>query len=451
MTLMKKKPFTAFVVEDDEWFNRLLVHSLSLDREIIVEGFSTAKAFLARLGTRPDLVTLDYRLPDEKGSEVLRKIKDFDDQIEVVVISEQEDIETAVELIKNGAFDYLVKDDNIRQKLVNTLARVKEKAKLKNRISALQKEVEYKYDFQNIILGNSKVLKEVFDLMGKAVETNIAVSVYGETGTGKELVAKAIHYNSARKKKPFVVVNMAAIPAELAESELFGHEKGAFTGAINQRIGKFEEAHEGTLFLDEVAEMSPSLQAKLLRVLQEKEIARVGSNKSIKVDCRIIVATHRNLAEEVKNNRFREDLYYRLLGLPIHLPPLRERGEDILLLARHFSDRFCEENNIRQKSFSASAQNKLAGYGWPGNVRELKSVVELATILSGGDRILEEHISFPGTDDPVLSSGKEMTMKEYNFSILQWYLKKYDHNIPLVSKKLDVSPATIYRMLKQIK
>jgi two-component system, NtrC family, response regulator AtoC len=426
---MKQAPFTAYVVEDDAWYNRLLTHSLSLDPEIIVESFSTAKDFLAKLGNRPDLVTLDYRLPDGQGSEVLKKIKDFDEQIEVVVISEQEDIETAVELIKNGAFDYLAKDENIRQKLLNTVARVKEKTALKSRISALQKEVEYKYDFQNIILGQSKVLNEVFNLMGKAIETNIAVSVYGETGTGKELVAKAIHYNSARKKKPFVVVNMAAIPSELAESELFGHEKGAFTGAINQRIGKFEEAHGGTLFLDEVAEMDPSLQAKLLRVLQEKEIARVGSNKAIKVDCRIIVATHRNLAEEVKNNRFREDLYYRLLGLPIHLPPLRERGEDILLLARHFSDRFCEENNIRQKSFSKGAQSKLAGCGWPGNVRELKSVVELATILSGDDQILEEHISFPGNDDPVLSSGKEMTMKEYNFRILQWYLKKYDNNI----------------------
>jgi two-component system, NtrC family, response regulator AtoC len=192
------------------------------------------------------------------------------------------------------------------------------------------------------------------------------------------------------------------------------------------------------------------LQAKLLRVLQEKEITRIGGNKSIRVDCRIIVATHRNLAEEVKNNRFREDLYYRLLGLPIHLPPLRERGEDILLLARHFSDRFCEENKLKQKSFSLGAQNKLAAYGWPGNVRELKSVIELATLLSGDEQILEEHISFPGSDDPVMLSGKEMTMKEYNFRILQWYLKKHDNDIKTVSKKLDVSQATIYRMIKQM-
>ena len=447
---MKRIPFKAYVVEDDEWYNRLLTHSLSLDPEVVVESFSTAKSFLSRLGSRPDLVTLDYRLPDLPGSEVLKKIKEFDDQIEVVVISEQEDIETAVGLIRDGAFDYLVKDENIRQKLVNTLDRVREKSALKNRISALQKEVEFKYDFQNIILGHSRALNEVFDLMGKATETNIVVSVYGETGTGKELVAKAIHYNSARREKPLVVVNMAAVPAELAESELFGHEKGAFTGAINQRIGKFEEAHGGTLFLDEVAEMDPSLQVKLLRVLQEKEITRIGSNKAIPVDCRIIVATHRNLGEEVKNNRFRGDLYYRLLGLPIHLPPLRERGDDILLLARHFSDRFCMENNIRQKSFSRGAQNMLAGYEWPGNVRELKSVVELATILSGGDQILEEHISFPGNDDPVLSSGKEMTMKQYNLRILQWYLKKYDDNIKVVSQKLDISQATIYRMLKQM-
>jgi two-component system, NtrC family, response regulator AtoC len=447
---MKEHPFTVFVLEDDEWYNKYLAHSVSLDPGVLVESFLSVGAFLDKLKERPQFVTLDYRLPEMSGGEVLKKIKDFDENIEVVIISEQDDIETAVELLKGGAFDYLVKDDNIRQKLLNTLSKVREKATFKKRISYLQKEVEYKYAFKNILLGSSKALDEVFNLMDKALSTNIAVSIYGETGTGKELVAKAIHFNSSRKDKPFVAVNMAAIPQDLAESELFGHEKGAFTGAISRRIGKFEEANGGTLFLDEIAEIALPLQAKLLRVFQEKELTRVGSNQTINTDCRIIVATHRNLAEEVKHNRFREDLYYRLLGLPIHLPPLRERGNDIIFLARHFSDQFCKDNNIKPKSFSVEAQKTLIGYSWPGNVRELKSVVELATILAGSDTIQEDHIKLPDREEEAhLLSGKEMSMKEYNMRILQYYLKKYDHQIKLVSEKLDISQATIYRMLKQ--
>lgn len=449
---MKEPPFTVFILEDDEWYNKYLSHSMSLDPGVLVESFTSAGEFLKRLKERPHFVTLDYRLPEMSGGEVLKKIKDFDENIEVVIVSEQDDIETAVDLLKSGAFDYLVKDDNIRQKLLNTLSKVKEKVSFKKRISYLQKEVEYKYAFKNILLGKSKTLDEVFNLMEKALSTNIAVSVYGETGTGKELVAKAIHYNSTRKDKPFVAVNMAAIPPDLAESELFGHEKGAFTGAISRRIGKFEEANGGTLFLDEIADIAPTLQAKLLRVIQEKEITRIGSNQTIKTDCRIIVATHRNLSEEVKQNRFREDLYYRLLGLPIHLPPLRDRGNDIMLLARHFSNYFCEENGIKPKSFSVEAQNILFGYSWPGNVRELRSVIELATILAGSDTIQEGHIKLPGKiEDALLLTDKEMSMKEYNLRILQWYLNKYNNQIKLISEKLDISQATIYRMLKQAK
>jgi DNA-binding NtrC family response regulator len=243
---------------------------------------------------------------------------------------------------------------------------------------------------------------------------------------------------------------MSAIPKELAESELFGHEKGAFTGAASRHIGKFEQAKGGTLFLDEMGEMDKTLQAKILRALQEKEIVRVGGKENIKIDCRIVAATHRDLLSEVKEGNFREDLYFRLFGLTIELPPLRERGKDILLLAKHFISSFCKENGMPAKKLSSEASKKLMGYGYPGNIRELKSVVELAVVMSEGDTITDNDISF-GTKDIVAEfSGEEMTLKEYNQRIVKHYLKTYDDDIKLVAQKLDIGQSTIYRMLKEM-
>lgn len=264
----------------------------------------------------------------------------------------------------------------------------------------------------------------------------------------KEVVAKSIHYNSDRHKKPFVAVNVAAIPKDLLESELFGHEKGAFTGAVTRRIGKFEEANNGTLFLDEIAELDISLQAKLLRVLQEREVTRIGSNEVTPVNARIIVATHRNLLEEVKNKTFREDLYYRLIGLPISLPPLRERGNDILILSKHFMDIFCKENNVSKKSFSSEAQQKLLGYAFPGNVRELKSVIELAVVMTDDETIIPEHITINTSAAITDLLNKERSLKEYEIDIIQHYLDKYEKDVLLVAKKLDVGKSTIYRMIQ---
>lgn len=284
--------------------------------------------------------------------------------------------------------------------------------------------------------------------MDKAAKTNITVSVTGETGTGKELVAKAIHYNSTKKKMPYVAVNVAAIPKELIESELFGHEKGAFTGAVARRLGKFEEAHKGTIFLDEIGELDISLQAKLLRVLQEKEITRVGGNTIVPIDTRIIVATHKNLAEEVQKGNFREDLYYRLLGLPINLPPLRDRGGDILVLAKHFLEEFSKENELGKKTLSPGAQEKLLSYSFPGNVRELKAMVELAAVLSDEDQVQEYDINFNATHASRDFLSQERPLKEYTREIIQYYLDKYDSNVLLVASKLDVGKSTIYRMIQ---
>lgn len=446
---MDNKAFKIFVVEDDDWYNRLLVHNLSLIPDYEIETFTTGKDCIKNLNKEPDVVTLDYRLPDMKGLDVLKEIKEINEDIQVILISEQDDIEVVVELLKHGAYDYIVKSSDVKERLLNTVNNIRKGSRLKKEIVSLRQEVKKKYSYQNTIIGNSPASERIFSLIEKATRTNISVTINGETGTGKELVAKAIHYNSNRAKKPFVPVNVAAIPKDLIESELFGHEKGSFTGAAFRRIGKFEEANGGTLFLDEMAEMDISLQAKLLRALQEKEIIRIGSNQPVKIDCRIIIATNKNLLEEVNQGNFRQDLYYRLFGLPIELPPLRERGNDVIILAKHFVQLFCQENKMQPKSISSGASKKLLAYSFPGNVRELKSIIELAVTLSETNEITEDNLVFgsPNMMDNLLN--EELTMREYTIQIVHKFLEKYDNNIKLVSEKLDIGVATIYRMLKE--
>jgi DNA-binding NtrC family response regulator len=451
MNLQSSSPFKIFVVEDNEWYNKFLVHHLSLNPDFEVESFMNGKDCINRLNDMPDVVTLDYRLPDMSGLELLKKIREENDEIQVILISEQDDIEVVVDLLKEGAYDYIVKSNDIRERLLNTVNNIRKGVGLKKEITTLRKEVQKKYEFQNTIIGESPAIKKVFDLIHRASQTNITVSISGETGTGKELVAKAIHYNSKRKDKTFVAVNVSALPPDLIESELFGHEKGSFTGAAFRRLGKFEEADGGTLFLDEIGEMDLAFQPKLLRALQEKEITRIGSNQPVKIDCRIVVATNRNLKDEVKSGNFREDLYYRLFGLPVELPPLRERGKDLLVLARHFITEYCRENELEHKKLSLAAQKKLLGYSFPGNIRELKSVAELAITLSDRPEIEPEEIIF-GSDDPMPNLlSHELTLREFEFRLVNNYLEKYDNNIKMVAEKLDIGVATIYRMLKEQK
>lgn len=438
-----------YIVEDNDWYQKLLKHTVSLNPDYEVLTFSTGKELLNALDETPDIITMDYRLPDISGEELLEKIKIRTPNTQVIVISEQEEIETAVHLLKLGAYDYIVKGTDIRNRLLNTLTNAQNQSQLLRKIEKLEQEVQTKYTFDDTILGQSAKMQRIFQLLQKAVSNNITVSISGETGTGKEVVAKAIHYNSNVKDKPFVAINVAAIPKELFESELFGHEKGAFTGANQTRIGKFEEANGGTLFLDEIGELDPVFQAKLLRALQEREFTRVGGNKVYKFNCRIIVATHKNLLEEVKAGNFREDLYYRLFGLPIDLPPLRERDKDVLLLARTFIDRFCKENNIEQKKLSPEAQSKLLSYRWPGNIRELKSVIELAIVMALNETIESDDILLASTDIVTDIIGEELTLREYNRRIVNLYLDKYNNNTKLVADKLDIGQTTIYRMLKE--
>ena len=315
-------------------------------------------------------------------------------------------------------------------------------------METLREELGQKYSFEKSIIGQSEALKKVFLMMEKGIKTNINISISGETGTGKELVAKAIHYNSSRRKKNFVAVNMAAIPTELIESELFGHEKGAFTGAISRKIGKFEEAKGGTLFLDEIAELDLSLQSKLLRVLQERELVRVGGNDHVKLDVRLIIATHRDLAEEVRKGNFREDLYFRIMGLPIKLPPLRDRGNDILILAKYFLDDFAKENSLGQIHFSNKAKDKLLNYYFPGNVRELKAMIDLAAVMCENNEIKEDDITYTSTIREALFMSEQKTLRSYTCDIVKYYLEKNDNDVIATAKILDIGKSTIYKMLQ---
>lgn len=447
--MYEKAPVKIFVVEDDDTYTKFLKYVLSLNPDFEVEYFTTGKACLNALIKRPSVITLDYSLPDMPGEDVLKEIKEFDSDINVIIVSAQEKIKTAVELLKAGAFDYISKDEEAKDRILNSINNARNKSSLIREIDRLKEEINTKYEFEKSIIGTSDAMKKVFGLMEKALKTNITVSITGETGTGKELVAKAIHYNSTRKNKRLVAVNMSAIPKDLIESELFGHEKGAFTGALTRRIGKFEEAEGGTLFLDEIGEMELSLQSKLLRVLQERELNRVGGNDVIKVDVRIIVATHRNLQEDVKNGKFREDLYYRLLGLPIHLPPLRERGNDVIQIAKFFLDQFSIENKFKKYKITPEAQQKLMEYPFPGNIRELKSIVELAAVMAQDNQITPDDITFTNAPRDTFML-KEMKLQEYMYLIIRNYLNKYDNNVLEVAQRLDVGKSSIYRYLKEM-
>ena len=447
---MTDQTVKVFAVEDDPAYAQFLSYVLSLNPDWEYEIFANGQDFLAQLHQRPQIVTLDYSLPDTTGAALLEKVKAFDPSIHVIIISAQEDISTAVDILKLGAYDYLTKDEDTKTRLLHSIANARKNVLLINELNFLRKEVGQKYHFSNSIIGNSPAMKQVFKLLEKAVKTNITVSITGETGTGKEVVAKAIHYNSARKDRPFVAVNIAAIPRELIESELFGHEKGSFTGAAARRLGKFEEAQGGTIFLDEIGEMELSLQSKLLRIIQEREVTRIGSNEVISLNVRIIVATHRDLAEEVKNNTFREDLYYRLLGLPIHLPPLRDRGNDILLLAKFLLNQFCQENGLETMMLSKEAQEKLLKYHFPGNVRELNSVLELASVMADSAEITADDIHFNSVRREENFLMEALTLRDYTFRIIRHFLKKNDNNVLLVAQQLDIGKSTIYRYLKEM-
>jgi two-component system, NtrC family, response regulator AtoC len=436
-----------FIVEDDEVYTKLLAYKLRLNPSFDVQTYTSGKSVIASLDKNPSVITLDHFLPDMTGLDLLKIIKTRLPETQVILLSGQEDIAIAVDYMQSGAYDYITKDAASLDKLWHIVHQAKDKQVLQTEVTQLRQEISNKYNFQQSIIGASEKMQPVFETLKKTANSSITVSLTGETGTGKELVAKAIHFNSNRKSGPFIGINVAAIPKELIESELFGYEKGAFTGADKLRIGKFEEATNGTLFLDEIAEMDWYLQAKLLRALQEREITRIGSNKTIPFDVRIIIASHKDLLTEVKAGRFREDLFYRLLGITITLPPLRERGNDILLLTKNFLTQFCIDNNIHKASLSPGAIRKLINYDFPGNIRELKSVIEVAVVLAEDSIINEKDIHFVQTNE--VKTTETNTLEAYTIAFIQKELNKFNGNVLKTSQHLAVGKSTIYRYIKE--
>ena len=445
-------PTRIFIVEDDPVYARMVKYISEMNPEHEVHLFSNGKDCLANLHLKPTIISLDYSLSDITGEKLLRSIKKFNPNIAVIILSGQKDISVAVELLKNGAYDYIGKDDQTKDRLYNTIENIKKKVELEQEVLALKAELSEQYAFdKGRLLGKSKPMRKVIKMIQKSLNNNISVSITGETGTGKEVVARTIHFNSSAKNGKFVAVNVSAIPRELLESELFGYEKGAFTGANTRKLGQFELADKGTLFLDEIAELDINMQAKLLRAIQEREIQRVGGTEIIPFDTRIIVATHRDLAKEVELGNFREDLYYRLLGLPITLPPLRERGNDLFILVNNFLEEFVEKNKMQRILLSKGAKEKLMQYTYPGNIRELKAVIELATVICEDNVIEKEHIIFNNPRGTKAFFQTEKSLRSHTLDIINYYLQKYDHDVRLVAKKLGIGKSTIYRLLKEEK
>lgn len=439
-----------FLIEDDVFFGETIKYHLTLNPDFEVHLYSSGKECLSHLYLKPDILCLDFNLPDIKGDLLLKKIKETNNSIPTIIISGQEDIEVAVEFLKSGVKDYIVKNNHTKDLLWNSIIKIRENLSLVHEVEELKEKLEQKFSFEKTIIGQSDAIKSVFNKINKSINTNINVSITGETGTGKEVVAKAIHYNSDLKNKPFIAVNMAAIPKELMESEFFGHEKGAFTGADNKSIGKFEQADGGTIFLDEIAELDLNLQSKLLRVLQEREVIRLGGSTKIKFNARLIIATHKDLAQEVKNGKFREDLYYRIIGLPIELPPLRERGNDILLLTKHFIDLFVKDNKMKPIILSKEAKDKLLKYPFPGNIRELKSAIDLACVMCEANEISADDFSFNSIHDTNFFLSEEKTLKEYNTEIILHYLNKNNNDVLKTAKKLNIGKSTIYNLIQSL-
>ncbi len=446
--------YNILAVDDDKSTTMLIKGMLAIEKNYEVLTVISGEACLKHIREQiPDLVLLDIQMPGIDGIETLKQIKEFDARIPVVMMSAHGTIEKAVRSMKLGAYDFITKPFE-RDRLLVTVKNAITTSSLRREVDELKSELKQKYTFKNII-GQSGVMQEVFKAVEKVVNSNVTVLIQGESGTGKELIARAIHFHSAsRSSKPFVAVNCTALPESLLESELFGHEKGAFTGAIGRRIGKFEQANNGTIFLDEIGLMSPATQSKVLRVLQEREFERVGGTELIKVDVRVISATNRDLEDAMKKGEFREDLYYRLSVFPIKLPPLRDRREDIPLLAAHFLKRYCDQENKQIEGIHPDALELMMAYHWPGNVRELENAIERAVVLASGTEVTAKELP------PAVRSIGEKKIYESDNTLSKWIenleekalrdaLLENEGNISKTAKKLGIGRATIYRKAKK--
>ncbi len=441
------------VVDDEKGIRDALVQVFEYEGHRVQSAGDGPDALDAATEFRPDVIFLDVKMPGMDGLDVLDRLRDEDPGALVIMISGHGTIDTAVDATRKGAYDFLEKPLDTDRLLV-TLKRALELKGLTDNMEALRSSVESRYE----IVGTSFQIRQVLERLERVAAADARVLVTGENGTGKELVARAIHRLSHRAEGPFVEVNCAAIPSELIESALFGHIKGSFTGAVADRAGKFEQAHEGTLFLDEIGDMSLAAQAKVLRALEQGVVTRVGGSKSIEVDVRVIAATNKDLAEEIAEGRFREDLFYRLNVVPIHIPPLRERPDDIPMLVQHFVDLMISTARVTPRRFSAGAVEQLCGLPWPGNVRELRNTVERLMILSPGhsvevsdvDLLASGRTTSAGLGAEFLHADTFADFKERaeRAFILQ-KLRENDWNVAETARRVDMPRSNLYKKIEK--
>ncbi|MGB2783887.1 MAG: sigma-54 dependent transcriptional regulator [Atribacterota bacterium] len=434
----------VLVVDDEQNIRRMLVRVLSSEGFIVKEAINGLEALQRLEDENYSLVLLDLKMPELNGIETLLKIREYDLNLPIIMMSAYGSITEAVEAMKLGVVDYLIKPFDIEE-LKIIVERAIKQYELKVENIYYREEEEKRFNFEEII-GKSKSINRVLEMIKNVSSTPATVLITGESGTGKELIARAIHKNSLPKNGPFVVVNCAAFSLNLLESELFGHEKGAFTGAVSLRIGRFEMAHGGTIFLDEIGEMDLSIQTKLLRVLQEKEFERVGSSKSIKVDVRILTATNKDLEKEVEKGRFREDLFYRINVFNIDVPPLRERKEDIPLIVGHLIGKYNKILNKKVKKVSAKAMELLLDYNYPGNIRELENIVERSMIMAKDEVIDEKYFNFISKETYIEKKG---TLKDIEKELIIKYLIKNNANRTHTAKLLGISRRSLQNKIKE--
>ncbi len=442
----------VWVVDDDPAVRELLTFMLE-SAGFAVEAFSSGREVLACSGPLPDAVLLDLMMPEVDGREVLKELRRREPNLPVVVLTAVNEVSSAVEVVKLGAFDYLVKPVE-DQRLVSTLRHAMSMRRLEREVERLRGELGERFHLRNMV-GSSAPMRRVYDQIEKVLDSDITVFISGESGTGKELVAKAIHYGSLRADGPFVDVNCAAIPESLQESELFGHEKGSFTGATGAHPGKFEQAQGGTIFLDEVGEMAPSTQARLLRVLQEKSLQRIGGTARIHLDVRVISASNRNLAEMVRQGKFRQDLYYRLVVYPIDLPPLRERRDDIPALVEHFLSKYASDAGRRVTRVHPEAMQRFMAYEWPGNVRQLENVVHRAMLVCKGGELTVEDLPPELGGGNLAEPGDEadhfLSLDEMEERAIRRAVESCQGNLSLAARRLGIGRSTLYRKMQQYK
>jgi DNA-binding NtrC family response regulator len=441
------------LIVDDSAFERKSIETMLNARDFDALSAGSSPEALAILGRDSfDVVITDMRLPGMDGISLTREIKKSYPGVGVIMITGYGTIESAVQALREGAYDYITKpmDEN---RLIITIRNLIEHSRIEKENVNLRRSLQEKYRFENII-GSGGKMQEVYDTMSLILNTKTTIMIRGESGTGKELIAEAIHYNSNRKDKSLIKVHCAALAETLLESELFGHEKGAFTTAIKQKEGRFELANNGTLFLDEIGELSQNVQVKLLRVLQEEEFERVGGTQTIKIDVRIVAATSRNLEEEIKKGNFREDLYYRLHVVPIYLPPLRERKEDIGALIEHFIGKYNKENNRNISGVTEEALGVMLSYDWPGNVRELENAIEHGVALTKGPHIgpydlpLQIRSLKKGTRVTV-PVGSNKTLKEMEKELILAALNSNNWNRVVTARQLGIDRTTLYQKIKK--